>query len=100
MVAACAEAGTDYVDLCGEVPSCAQTIDAHEAPAKETGARIVFSTGFDSVPFDMGVFFLQEQAKAKFGPSAAAREGSRPLHERHLLRRHARVGQARRWKPR
>ena len=67
VVAACAEAGTDYVDLCGEVPFMRQTIDAHEARAKETGARIVFSTGFDSVPFDMGVFFLQEQAKAKFG---------------------------------
>lgn len=67
VVAACAEAGTDYVDLCGEVPFMRATIDAHEARAKETGARIVFSTGFDSVPFDMGVYFLQEQAKAKFG---------------------------------
>ena len=67
VVAACAEAGTDYVDLCGEVPFMAATIAEHEAKAKETGARIVFSTGFDSVPFDMGVYFLEEQAKARFG---------------------------------
>jgi short subunit dehydrogenase-like uncharacterized protein len=45
VVAACVEAGTDYVDLCGEVPFMRATIDAHEARAKETGARIVFSTG-------------------------------------------------------
>ncbi|MEE4300100.1 MAG: saccharopine dehydrogenase NADP-binding domain-containing protein, partial [Pseudomonadales bacterium] len=67
VVAACAEAGTDYVDLCGEVPFMRATLDAHEARARETGARIVFSAGFDSVPFDLGVFFLQEQAKARFG---------------------------------
>jgi short subunit dehydrogenase-like uncharacterized protein len=45
VVAACVEAGTDYVDLCGEVPFMRATIDAHEARAKETGARIVFLHG-------------------------------------------------------
>ena len=67
LVAACADAGTDYVDLCGEPAWMRHMIDAHEAKAKETGARIVFSCGFDSIPFDLGVWFLQEEAKAKFG---------------------------------
>ena len=67
VVAACVEAGTGYVDLSGEVVWMRQMIDRHEARAKETGARIVFSTGFDSVPFDLGVFFMQEAAKERFG---------------------------------
>jgi short subunit dehydrogenase-like uncharacterized protein len=67
LVAACADTGTDYVDLCGEVGWMRTMIDAHEARAKETGARIVLSCGFDSVPFDMGVYYLQQQAIARFG---------------------------------
>ncbi len=67
LVAACAEAGTDYVDLTGESHWIAQMIAANEAKAKASGARIVFSCGFDSIPFDLGVLFLEEQAKAKFG---------------------------------
>ncbi len=67
LVAACAATGTAYVDLCGEPAWMRQMIDAHEAKAKETGARIVFSCGFDSIPFDLGVLTLQEAARAKFG---------------------------------
>ena len=67
LVAACAAAGTDYVDLSGEPPFMWNMIEKYDALAKSTGARIVHSCGFDSVPFDMGVYFLQEQAKAKFG---------------------------------
>ena len=67
LVAACAEAGTDYVDLCGEPAWMRQMIDKHEAAAKASGARIVFSCGFDSIPSDLGVFLLQEEAKKKFG---------------------------------
>lgn len=67
LVAACAKAGTDYVDLCGEPAWMRQMIDAHGDAAKESGARIVFSCGFDSIPFDLGVFFLQEEAKKRFG---------------------------------
>ncbi|MGB0853623.1 MAG: saccharopine dehydrogenase family protein [Pikeienuella sp.] len=67
LVAACAAAGTDYVDLSGEPPFMWNMIEKYDAQAKETGARIVHSCGFDSVPFDMGVYYLQEQAKAKFG---------------------------------
>ncbi|MEE4359909.1 MAG: saccharopine dehydrogenase NADP-binding domain-containing protein [Pseudomonadales bacterium] len=67
LLEACATTGTDYVDLCGEVAWMRQMIDAHGAEAQESGARIVFSCGFDSVPFDLGVYFLQEQAQARFG---------------------------------
>jgi short subunit dehydrogenase-like uncharacterized protein len=67
LVAACAASGTDYLDLCGEPVWMRQMIDAHEAPAKASGARIVFSCGFDSVPFELGAFFVQEEAKRVFG---------------------------------
>ncbi len=67
LVAACAELGTDYVDLCGEPVWMHQMIAAHGDAAAASGARIVFSCGFDSIPFDLGVFYLQEAAKAKFG---------------------------------
>ena len=60
LVAACAEHGTDYVDLCGEPAWMHQMIGAHSAAAEASGARIVFSCGFDSVPFDLGVLFLQQ----------------------------------------
>jgi short subunit dehydrogenase-like uncharacterized protein len=70
LVAACAKAGTDYVDLTGESNWIAKMIGAHEAEAKASGARIVFSCGFDSIPFDCGVLFVEEQAKKKFGAYA------------------------------
>jgi short subunit dehydrogenase-like uncharacterized protein len=69
VVAACAKAGTDYVDLCGEPAWMHEMIAKHQDDAKASGARIVFSCGFDSVPFDLGAFFLQEAAKEKFGSS-------------------------------
>jgi short subunit dehydrogenase-like uncharacterized protein len=67
LIAACAEAGTDYVDLCGEPAWMATMIAKYEAKAKASGARIVFSCGFDSIPFDLGVFYLQQQALERFG---------------------------------
>jgi short subunit dehydrogenase-like uncharacterized protein len=67
LVAACAASGTDYLDLCGEPVWMRQMIDAHEATAKSSGARIVFSCGFDSLPFELGVFSAQEEAKKVFG---------------------------------
>ena len=70
LVAACARAGVDYVDLCGEPAWMRQMIDAHEAAAKASGARIVFSCGFDSIPFDLGVFMLQREMQARFGQPA------------------------------
>ncbi|MBK9523134.1 MAG: saccharopine dehydrogenase NADP-binding domain-containing protein [Rhodocyclaceae bacterium] len=70
LVAACAASGTDYVDLCGEPVWMRDMIDAHEAQAKASGARIVFSCGFDSIPFDLGVLMLQTEMKTHFGQAA------------------------------
>ena len=70
LVAACAAAGTDYVDLTGESNWIAAMIAAHDAEAKASGARIVFSCGFDSIPFDLGVWFAEEEAKKRFGAYA------------------------------
>lgn len=67
LIKASVEAGTDYVDLCGEPAWMHDIIRDHSAAAKASGARIVLSCGFDSIPFDMGVFFLQQHAKAKTG---------------------------------
>jgi short subunit dehydrogenase-like uncharacterized protein len=67
LVAACVETSTDYVDLCGEPNWMRAMIDRFEAAAKKSGARIVFSCGFDSIPFDLGVWFTQEEAKKEFG---------------------------------
>ena len=51
------ETCTDYVDLCGEPAWMAQMIPLLQEPARASGARIVFSCGFDSIPFDLGVVF-------------------------------------------
>jgi short subunit dehydrogenase-like uncharacterized protein len=67
LVAACAAAGTDCLDLSGEPNWMRKVIDAHSETAKKSGARIVHSCGFDSIPFELGVFFAQETAKAKLG---------------------------------
>lgn len=67
LLAACAKAGTDYVDLCGEPNWMAAMIAKYEKTAQESGARIVFSCGFDSIPFDGCVWFAQQEAKARFG---------------------------------
>ncbi|MGP8119881.1 MAG: saccharopine dehydrogenase family protein [Xanthobacteraceae bacterium] len=75
LVAACAAAGTDYVDLCGEPAWMAAMIGKYGNAAQASGARIVFSCGFDSIPFDLGVFFLERQAQAKFGVPAVRVRG-------------------------
>ena len=67
LVAACVENGTDYCDLAGEVQWIRKMIDLHHERAQQTGARIVHCCGFDSVPMDMGVWFLQETAKQRYG---------------------------------
>jgi short subunit dehydrogenase-like uncharacterized protein len=67
LVAACAEAGTDCLDLSGEPNWMRAMIDAHDAQARASGARILHSCGFDSIPFELGVWFCQETAKAKLG---------------------------------
>ncbi len=75
MLKACVEAGTDYADLCGEPAWMREMIDAYDARARASGARIAFSSGFDSIPFDLGVFMLQQEAKARFGGPAPRVKG-------------------------
>ncbi len=64
LAAACANHGTHYCDLTGEVPFMREVIDRHHARARETGARIVHTCGFDSIPSDLGVLVIHERAKA------------------------------------
>jgi short subunit dehydrogenase-like uncharacterized protein len=66
LVGACAGTGTDYVDLTGESHWIAQML-GFEARARQTGARLVFSCGFDSIPFDLGVYYVEEAAKTAWG---------------------------------
>ena len=65
LVAACARLGTDYCDLCGEVPWLRQMLDEHESAARASGARIVHCCGFDSIPSDLGVYFLQQTVRER-----------------------------------
>jgi short subunit dehydrogenase-like uncharacterized protein len=64
LVEACARAGTHYADLTGEVLFVRDAIDAADATARETGARIVHACGFDSVPSDLAVAELARRAAA------------------------------------
>ncbi|GAP46560.1 saccharopine dehydrogenase family protein [Streptomyces azureus] len=61
LVAACADTGTDYLDLCGEPEFVDLMYVRHDARARETGARLVHAAGFDSVPHDLGVYFTVQQ---------------------------------------
>ena len=70
LVESCAKNGTDYVDLTGEPGWMSEMINAHKETAQKSGARLVFSCGFDSIPFDLGVYFVQNAAKEKFGKPA------------------------------
>ncbi len=64
VVEACARAGTHYADLTGEVLFVRGAIDRTDAVARDTGARIVHSCGYDSIPSDLGVLLLHERAEA------------------------------------
>ena len=75
LLAACVAAGVDYFDLCGEPIWMRQKIEQHEAAAKESGSRIVFSCGYDSLPFELGVFCAQEEAKKALGAAAPRVKG-------------------------
>jgi short subunit dehydrogenase-like uncharacterized protein len=63
LVAACAAAGTDYADLTGETMFVRESIDTYHKRAVDTGARIVHACGFDSIPSDLTVYALFEQAR-------------------------------------
>ena len=64
LVAACAEMGTDYVDLTGEPEFVDSMYVRHHARAAETGARLVHACGFDSIPHDLGAYFTVQQLPA------------------------------------
>ncbi|OBH05562.1 MULTISPECIES: trans-acting enoyl reductase family protein [unclassified Mycobacterium] len=76
LVAACAAAGTDYADLTGEATFVRESIDRHHKQAADTGARIVHSCGFDSVPSDLTVYALYR---------ATRRDDTGELADTHLV---------------
>ena len=75
VVRTCISSGTDYVDLCGESGWMHKIIAECSDEAKESGARIIFSCGFDSIPFDLGVFFVQEETMSKLNKYAPSVRG-------------------------
>lgn len=70
LVAACVQNQTDYCDLTGEVQWMRKMIDQHHAAAQANGTKIVHACGFDSIPSDMGVYFVQKEAIARTGAPA------------------------------
>ena len=88
LVAACVKTGTDYADLCGEPAWMADMIAQHHEAAKASGARICFSSGFDSIPFDLGVMMTQKGGEGTLwraieeNPRTCARDGG------HIVGRH------------
>ena len=81
IVSACAKSGIDYVDLCGEPGWMHEKINELTETARETGSRIVFSCGFDSIPFDLGVLFLQNEVTRRYGkPSVNVRGRVREMN--------------------
>jgi len=76
LVAACATEGTDCCDLSGEVPWMRRMRAEHGAAARESGARIVHACGFDSIPSDLGVWFVQREALRRFGAPSPVVKGA------------------------
>ncbi|WP_175734406.1 saccharopine dehydrogenase family protein [Burkholderia ambifaria] len=70
LVRICAQTGTDYCDLTGETQWIKRMIERYEPAARQSGARIVHCCGFDSVPSDIGVLFLQQHARRQWGVPA------------------------------
>ncbi|EED33500.1 saccharopine dehydrogenase [gamma proteobacterium NOR5-3] len=75
LVAACAAQGTDYCDLTGEVPWIAKMIALHQGTAQASGARIVHCCGFDSIPSDLGNWFVQQAMQEQHGVTASRVRG-------------------------
>ena len=75
IIRSCISSGTDYVDLCGEPGWMHKIIDECSEEAISTGARIIFSCGFDSIPFDLGVQFVQDEVMSKTNQYASSVKG-------------------------
>jgi short subunit dehydrogenase-like uncharacterized protein len=71
LIQACVETGTDYCDLTGEPHWIKKMLESYEEQAKQSGARIVHCTGFDSIPSDLGVYFTQREAQKQFGTTCS-----------------------------
>jgi len=71
LVEACARNGTHYCDLTGEVPWMQRMIEANHDTAADSGARVVFTCGFDSIPSDIGTYFVQREMRARHGVPCA-----------------------------
>ena len=71
LVKVCATLGTDYCDLTGEPQWIARMIEQYESVAQASGARIVHCCGFDSIPSDLGTFYLQQQAQQRLGQTCS-----------------------------
>ena len=71
MVEACVKHGTHCCDLTGETPWMRKMIDQHQTAAESSGAKIVHTCGFDSIPSDIGVYFLQQCMREKYLAQAA-----------------------------
>jgi short subunit dehydrogenase-like uncharacterized protein len=67
LIKACVENGTDYCDLTGEAYWIKLMLDKYQNKAQRSGARIINCCGFDSIPSDLGVHFLQQVAKRQYG---------------------------------
>lgn len=72
LLEACVEAGTDYCDLCAEVQWMRRMMDKHQARAEETGARLMHCCGYDSIPSDIGTWFLQNAAQGRYGETCSS----------------------------
>ncbi|GAA3813734.1 saccharopine dehydrogenase family protein [Nocardioides panacisoli] len=84
LVAACAEAGTDYCDLTGEPEFVDRTYLEQNAVAERSGARIVHACGFDSIPHDLGAYYTIQQLAKKLGGEITA-----PVKMRGIVRSNA-----------
>lgn len=80
LVAACAENGTSYVDITGESPWVAEMIAAHDDKARETGAIIVPMCGFDSIPSDIGTYWVSARHAPRLPPPAQPQHCPLMLH--------------------
>ena len=75
IIRTCISSGTDYVDLCGEPGWMHKIISECSNDAKKSGSRIIFSCGFDSIPFDLGVLFAQEETMSRYNKYASSVRG-------------------------
>tara|TARA_B100001250_G_scaffold174568_1_gene150095 strand:+ start:1369 stop:2529 length:1161 start_codon:yes stop_codon:yes gene_type:complete len=75
IIRTCISSGTDYVDLCGEPGWMHKIINECSDDASKSGARVIFSCGFDSIPFDLGVLFVQEETMDKLNKYAPSVRG-------------------------